>query len=292
VEIEPIPPVVVGLDGSAASLAAVDLAAEEAAGRVTPLEILYVFEQQPVSCGASPEERAALLTEAGQTLAVAMGRVRADHPGLAVRGVFLLGDPVPAVVRHVAGACLAVVGHHGRAGTGPVGPVAAQVAARASVPVIVTRPFDREHAVPSPRPVLLGVDGLPGSEPAVAFAFAEAALRGAPMRVHHLWRARPGAGEPAGVVGGAEFAEARQQALRALSDLLAAWSVKHPEVQLGPVQADTGETLAALLAATHDAQLVVVGTPAHAESPDPLAGKVGCALIERSGCSVAVTPAR
>lgn len=282
----------VGLDGSAASLAAVDLAAEEAAGRVAPLEILYVFEQQPVSCGASPEECATLLAEAGQTLAVAMGRVRADHPGLAVRGVFLLGDPVPAVVRHVAGSCLAVLGHHGTAGSGPVGPVAAQVAGRSSVPVIVTRPFDREHASVSPRPVLLGVDGLPGSERAVAFAFDEAALRGAPMVVHHLWRERPGAGEPSGVVGGAEFAEARQQALRALSDLLAVWSAKHPGVQLGPVQAGTGEALAALLAATHDAQLVVVGTPAHAEPPDPLAGTVGRALIERAGCSVAITPAR
>ena len=87
-------------------------------------------------------------------------------------------------------------------------------------------------------------------------------------------------------------AEARQQALRALSDLLAVWSAKHPGVQLGPVQAGTGEALAALLAATHDAQLVAVGTPAHAEPPDPLAGTVGRALIERAGCSVAITPAR
>src|SRR5262245_20291467 len=102
--VEPMPPVLVGLDGSAASLAAVDLAAEEAGGRVTPLEIVLV--------SSSVDDAA--LNRSGEVLAAAIGRVRADHPGLAVRGVFAIGDPAEQLVRHARGACLAVLGYRGR----------------------------------------------------------------------------------------------------------------------------------------------------------------------------------
>jgi nucleotide-binding universal stress UspA family protein len=267
----PMPPVVVGLDGSAASFAALDLAAEEAAGRVTPLEIVYVQ-------GSTVEDAG----PAGEMLANAVSRVGADHPCLSVRGVFVLGDPVEGLLQHLDGACVGVLGYRGTGGSRPVGPVAVRVADRAPVPVIVSRPFDHAHADAAPRAVLVGVDGLPCSEAAVAFAFEEAALRGAPVEVHHVWWQPAGAGVaccfPEAVYpDGADLGHARREARRLLAGIVDTWSAKYREVALRGVVDGTAETL---LGASHDAQLVVVGAHAHAQAGP---------LIERAGCSVAVT---
>jgi nucleotide-binding universal stress UspA family protein len=282
--VEPMPPVVVGLDGSAASFAALDLAAEEAAGRVTPLEIVHVHAESTVESGR----------RAGELLAAAIGRVAADHPGLAARGVHVLGDPVEALLQEMSGACLGVLGYRGLDRTGAVGAVAVEVANRAPVPVIVSRPFDHEHADRAPRVVLLGIDGLPCSEEAAAFAFEEAALRGAPVEVHHVWWQPPGAGAAccfpeAFYADGADLGHARREARRMLADMLDTWSVKFPEVLVRRVVDDAPDAVAALLAASHDAQLAVVGAHAHPGLAHMLASTVSQVLIEQAGCSVAVT---
>ena len=44
---EPVDPVIVGVDGTLTSLAAVDLAAEEALARVTPLLVLHAHGGAP-----------------------------------------------------------------------------------------------------------------------------------------------------------------------------------------------------------------------------------------------------
>jgi nucleotide-binding universal stress UspA family protein len=280
----PMPPVVVGLDGSAAGFAALELAADEAAGRVTPLEVVLVHR----AAAGSTVESAAALTRSGELLAAALGRVAADHPGLAVRGVFLLGDPADALVRQAEDACLVVVGYRGCGGSGSVGPVAAEVASRAPAPVIVCRPFDREHAGGAPRAMVLGVDGLPCSERAVTFAFEEAALRGAPVEVHHVWSPPPGAGiaccfPEAFYAEGADAGHARNEAHRMLRESIAVRRATYPDVEVREVT-DPG-TVEGLLAASHDAQLVVIGTHSHAG----LSSTVSQALVERAGCSVAVT---
>ena len=41
--------------------------------------------------------------------------------------------------------------------------------------------------VPRSEPVVVGVDGSPTSEGAVAFAFEAAALRGVPLVAVHIW---------------------------------------------------------------------------------------------------------
>jgi nucleotide-binding universal stress UspA family protein len=160
--------------------------------------------------------------------------------------------------------------------------------------VIVSRPFDHEHADAVPRAVLLGVDGLPCSEAATGFAFEEAALRGAPIEVHHVWWQPPGAGvsccfPEAFYADGAEPGHARREARRMLVDAMATWSAKFPDV---PVRGlvDGGGEVGTLLAASHDAQLAVVGAHEHAGLAHLLSSTVSQALIEQAGCSVAVTP--
>jgi nucleotide-binding universal stress UspA family protein len=255
---EPMAPVVVGLDGSPASLYALDLAADEALGRVTPLDVVYVREE----IGGQPVRR--------DLLACATQWVRDDHPGLAVRGTFVIGDPAGVLLRHAGEASLLVLGHSAAAGQ-QLGPVAARVAAGSVVPVLVSRPFDRAHVPAHPRPVLVGVADLAESDTVVAFAFEEAALRGAPVQAYH-------------VESGSASGE------RLLAEAVAGWSAKYPEVEVSRVVVPAVDVATVLLAASHDAQLVVLGRRARAHAGPVVLGDVCRVLLAGAGCSVAVVP--
>ena len=162
------------MDGSAESLAALDLAADEALARVTCLALSHAFEPEVVSPAFSRE-----LTQVREMVSAAEDRARrAPRPGRVERGG--PGDPAEVLLQQAASASLVVLGYHGQGGRheAETGRVAARVAVRAIRPVVVGRPFDRPHSRGDPRPVLVGVDGLVGCEAAVAFAFEEAALRG------------------------------------------------------------------------------------------------------------------
>lgn len=115
--------VLVGVDGSPASLAAATLAAREAAVRGCPLRILYA---DPWNAGHDALHDAAS---------------RADAVGVSTILEEVAGDPATALLAAADKAELVVVGHRGRGGFPELllGSVAAKVAAHAHVPVLVTR---------------------------------------------------------------------------------------------------------------------------------------------------------
>jgi nucleotide-binding universal stress UspA family protein len=258
--VEPVGPVVVGVDGSPGSLAAVDLAAEEAAARVVPLVVVHGYGGPAMSRAAS-----------ARLLELAAARVGAEHPGLAVDLDPVPGDPADALVMWSREACLLVVGHRGR-WEPPAGCVASRVAARARVPVIVHRELDTARAVPQPRPVLVGVTGASDVESVVELGFAEAALRGAPLLAAHV-RSRAGA------------ATAGEQAVM---ETVAGWSEKYPEVRVSWLVRYGLDVPIVLTAASRSAQLVVVGATRRLQGLRP--GSVSEVLIQRAGCPVAVVP--
>jgi nucleotide-binding universal stress UspA family protein len=122
----PARPVLVGVDGSAASMRAVAWAAVEARRRGRPLTIACVLEARPARLARS-------IVEDARDLAGAAA------PGLAVRTAVRAGDPVE-VLSGLGRECeLLVVGHrgaHGHAGPGP-GSTAESLARSASVTVAV-----------------------------------------------------------------------------------------------------------------------------------------------------------
>jgi nucleotide-binding universal stress UspA family protein len=121
-------PVVAGVDGSAHSLAAVDLAADEAALRTLPLELVYAFappflarsatvppDLPPVAPGPEfPDEE--LRRHAQQVLHDAGARVHSAHPDLPVITRLRDGHPAGVLTDASGQATLIVVGHRGRGG--------------------------------------------------------------------------------------------------------------------------------------------------------------------------------
>jgi nucleotide-binding universal stress UspA family protein len=182
---------------------------------------------------------------------------------------------VDALLARSRDACLLVVADGA--------PVAEQVAERADVPVIVDRPLDTATPAELPRFVVVGVAALVGCEPAVAFAFAEASLRGAPLLAVHVW-SRPADTGP----GRPDYALplARDHAERMLAEAVAACEDKYPDVQVAWTTKHSLDVPAALAAAAHTAQLLVVGRPPHGGLPRPIPAK----LIRRTTCSLAVIP--
>jgi nucleotide-binding universal stress UspA family protein len=254
--IEPVGPVVVGVDGSSASLAALDLAADEAVARVTPLVVVCAADEL---AGA---QRAEILD-------AAVARALAEHPGLSVGAQSAAGAAAPALLAALNDASLGVIGYAGKRGTGSV---ARDVLARAGVPVIVHRPFDGAARVELPRPVLVGVVASEGCDDLLGFAFEEAQLRGAPLHAAHVC---------AGVA---------DQAVRdrLLTEALSVWSQKYADVGVTRTVRPGVDAAVVLSAASRSAQLVVVGAGRRRAGVAFGPGSVVGVLLGRAGCPVAV----
>ena len=270
--IEPMGPVVVGVNGSASSLAALDLAADEAAGRVTPLLVLHAYGPVPHVVPACAPEWVERATAARRLLRTAVGEVNAEHPGLGTAHELAVGDPVDALVARSTEACLVVVGP---------GHVARRLATRSTSPVLVHRPLDHATAAESPRPVLVGVDDRPDAEATIAFAFAEAALRGAPLEALHVWSHHP---SPHG------FAARRKDTELMLEGALATWAAKYPDVSVRHRVAHSLDVAGTLRDASAHAQLIVVGRCEHGAPGSASCGTITNVLLHRAGCPVAVVP--
>ncbi len=275
--IEPMGPVVVGVDGSAASMAALDLAAEEAMGRVVPLLVVHARGEH---AGASNKAR---------LLDVAMSRANADHPSLSVSAAMVAGQPADVLLDQSRNGSVLVVGHRIQCGSRELrdGSVAEHAVSRARLPVIVCRALDTSVNIPTqPRPVLVGVSGRPSDDEVVAFAFAEASLRGAPLWALHIWPGSAGTETRTGALG---FAQERDDADRLLVNALMAWAEKYPEVAVHRVVRHGLDVPVALTAASKTAQLIVVGSDM-GDDPARQRSWVSGTLLHRAGCGVAVVP--
>jgi nucleotide-binding universal stress UspA family protein len=260
-------------------MAAVDLAAEEAAGRIVPL--LVVNASDDPGRDRPPGEHTVRLLD------LAVSRALADHPSLSVWAECLAGRPADALVARSNGASLLVLGH--RQSGSPdqsAGSVAREVARRATVPLMVRRPLDTmAPTVDEPWPVVVCIAGAAGDDRIVEFAFGEASLRGAPLRAVHIW---PGA--TAGMIDAqVGFADARDAADRMIVDVLTPWSEKYPDVVVHRVVKHGLDVPVSLTAASRSAQLIVVGSSRGRGAPN---GRpwVAETLIHRAGCGVAVVP--
>ncbi|MEV6979065.1 universal stress protein [Kitasatospora sp. NPDC093806] len=266
-------PVLVGVDGSEASLAAVDVAVREARLRGCGLRIVHAFiwPLMHVSLGPAKHGPAegGLRQQAEEVLAVARDRARALDPRLEVYTELVTGEPLSVLARRSRESCLAVVGSRGlgRFGALLIGSVAVHLAAHAACPVLIVR------GRPDPGgDVLVAVDGSGVGAEAGGFAFAEAAVRGARLTALHVWH--PHAGFP-------------DQEERVLAEALAGWREKYPEVELRSSVLEA-HPRPALIEASREAQLLVVGARGRGGFAGMLLGSTSQAMIQHAHCPVAV----
>lgn len=183
------PRIVVGVDGSKAAENALLWAAAEAQRRGARLVIAYAGDAElavpPRQYEAARSGRAllstsqALVSEGGFQCDVET--ICRDRPALAMLSE--LGED----------ADLLVVGAHGMAryNCSSLGSVAYGVAAQALCPVAVIGPWPPTGSAAvgasDHRPVTVGVTADPTGDPALEWAFAEAALRQVPVNAVHSW---------------------------------------------------------------------------------------------------------
>jgi len=228
--------VVVGVDGSDSALRAVRWAADEAARRGAPLRLVTAFGwTDDVSVGhpgLNVPYRDILLDESRQALAKGVETARARQPELALSHELRIGFPIGILADEGRRAQLLAVGDRGlsRVEGLLVGSIGVAMAAHAECPVVVVRGPERTD---STRPIVVGVDGTPVSEAAVAFAFQAAADRSAPLIAVHTWWDTFLDQSPAVLFRDEDQAHEQEQ----LARRLAGWTEKYPQVQVTRVVA-------------------------------------------------------
>lgn len=279
--------VVVGVDGSAEALRAVRWAAPEARRRQAVLRLVTGFAWTEYGMPGLPGLGSAyavdrLRAAADTALAAAAAAATEAEPGVTVEQDVVLGFASGVLVGESQQSELVVVGDRGRGRISSVlaGSVAVAAAANAACPVVVVRGEERDATLP----VVVGIDGTPVSEAAIAFAFDAASSRRAPLLAVHTWVAALGDPSLAPLIDWEALATEEEEVL---AERLAGWGEKYPDVAVQRMVAQGGAAHA-LLDLTERAQLVVVGSRGHGELAGFVLGSVSNALVHAATCPVAV----
>lgn len=280
--------VVVGVDGSAPSLTAVDLATHAAAVGDRPLRIVHAFVwpmiRAPLGASVAPMPIKDLRRDAEQVVAQAEARARAHDPSVRVSAQVVDGGPSAVLIAESRRAAMVVIGHRGLGGFAGLllGSVAVQVAAHAASPVVVAR-----GTVGRDGPVVVGVDGSPTSTRAIAFAADQAARRQTSLLAVHAWTAPVSTGptDLLPLVTDVERIEAQEA--RALAESVAGIAGAHPDLRVEQ-QLLQGHPARVLTELSGGAQLVVAGSRGRGGFTGLLLGSISQALIHHADCPVAV----
>ncbi|WP_340558878.1 universal stress protein [Streptomyces sp. GSL17-111] len=283
--------VVVGVDGSPSSLAAVDLAAREARMRRCELKVVHAFvwpmTYTPLASVPLGPPEGSMREMVGEIVAEAVERARAAEPEVEVTNAVVGGEPLMVLESQSHQAALIVVGSRGRGGFAGLllGSTAVHLAAHGRCPTMVVR-----GGADATGPVLLGVDGSPAGDGAVGFAFEEAALRGTDLVAHHAWKpwsvaVTPPLDPTASSALDPVMLEAGER--RLVAEALAGRHERYPDVPVRP-EVVRGGAREALIEASREAGLVVVGARGRGGFAGLLLGSVSQALLHHAHCPVAV----
>ncbi|TMR93609.1 universal stress protein [Nonomuraea basaltis] len=280
--------IIVGVDGSLPSRAAVEWAANDAFRMRVPLRIVYAVDRTPhqvdrYSSTVSPD---ALLRDGRKALREAEALVRERQPAVEVTTLAAEGAPAVALCEQAKDATEIVVGSRGLGGFAGalLGSVSSHVAGQAHCPVVVVlgkhRPVHGE--------VVAGVDDSPECEPALAYAFEQARLRGSALRVVHTWQLPVHAFAPETAYAMDEVRATQHQVVR---DRLEAFTQRYPEVTVVE-DVPSAHPVDALTEASERADLLVVGSHGRGALGSMLLGSVSRGVLRHAHCPVAVVRAK
>lgn len=264
--------IVVGVDGSPQSLAAVRWAAREAALHKNALTLVHVITSDfhspsawagvPVYPSRAPlrrEQMAAYrnLETAHRTAMDAIG----PNDGLLVHREVLMGPVAPTLMAAAQHADMLAVGCRNRKAFSRMlfGSTSSHLIHRARSAVAFIHTSDAPTTRSPDDPVLVGVDGSPASDQAVEIAFDEASRRGVDLLAYHAWNddgpvafGRPGHAP-------IEWANLKAEESEVLGERLAGWSERYPDVAVRKIVA-ADRPVPGLLRLAQKAQLLILGS--------------------------------
>jgi nucleotide-binding universal stress UspA family protein len=279
--------IVVGVDGSPASDAAVRWAAREAVMRVVPIKLINVVAPTLVSSAMAPNHTITQAEELQARQILKQARlIVEDLAGAKQPDIYTerhYAGVVPTLVGASGDAQMVVVGSSERAcGRGMLGSVSAGLLHHAECPVtVVPDPESAQHELRD-APVLVGIDGSTASEAAVALAFDEASRRGVSLLALQAW-------SDVGVfpILGMDWRTYRDNGAELLGERLAGWQECYPDVQVHRrLVCDVPDRW--LIDESKNAQLVVLGSGGRGGYAGMHLGSVTSAVVRSARVPVIV----
>lgn len=284
-------PVVVGLDRSPHATAALEHATALAERRHLPLLLVNAYEPSQFdvrsTAGWSPDAAGVPRNVAERLVDDAVDTLRAFHPAVEVRTKVEAGSAVQLLIEESTRASAIVLGSRGTGGFAELllGSTTLHLASHATCPVIAVPAPDPTH--PAGRGIVVGVDGSALSDSAMEYSFAEAADLGEPLVAVHAWHdvTRTGVGRMMPLAFDPVEVADEQRLL--LTESLAAWRDKFPDVEVAP-KVVYGHPVPALLRYAGKARLLVVGCRGRGSVRSLLLGSVSHGVLHHATGAVAV----
>ncbi|TXS38450.1 universal stress protein [Streptomyces sp. OR43] len=279
-------PVVVGTDGTPDARRAVRWAATEADSREQPLTVVHATRTESRRPHLSVKGIWQAKDHAGDVLAEAEALAGATAPGVTVSTASCPSDTAACLLGQAGQQGTVVVGTRGHGGFLGllVGSDALRVAARATVPAVVVPPRERDR----PAGVVMVAARDDRDREAVRLAADLALRRGAALRVVSVWIFLENVGsmatmfdDPSGLAA-AESAE--------VSRLVARLREERPGLDVAHDVVRAASAAAVLVAATAEADAVVIGSRRRSLPVGAPLGHVTHAVLHHAHCPVLLTP--
>jgi nucleotide-binding universal stress UspA family protein len=280
--------IVVGYDGSWSSRQALRWASQEASMRKSGLHLVYVWEPPPMVTSWAPADVKAREYDSEPLLDDAVAVARGLAPHVTVTSSAAEGAVAAELVRLSGNADTMVLGSHGhrRRLLTDLGSTAWQLAGHAACPVVVVR----DVALPmGPGRIVVGVDGSPGADAALRYAFGAAERRESAVVAVHAWHLENLQAYYVVMQSEEERAADDRARLPELDAWVQPWRRQHPRVTVRLVS-HRWHPVETLLEQARDAQLLVVGRRGRHGFPGLALGSVGFDLLRSASCPLAIVP--